>query len=113
MTTNEQKIEDALSIITPGELGDIKLAKPGRQLSDMETLMATGARLLKQKVDERIAAVSAYEKQRVELADSYRVRIARLKIAAEDELHKLSMEHADNIRALEDLIDKLKTLRGA
>ena len=86
---------------------------PLRQSSDMDKLMATGARLLREKINEHIAAVSAHEKARIELADSFRVQMERLRIDAEDRLRLLDAEHAKNIGAIEALIDKLKILRGA
>lgn len=81
-------------------------------VNDMQRLMATGARLLREKVDEHIAATSAYQRTRTELTDHYRVQMERLRMEADDRLRQLDAEHASNIRSLEDLIDKLKILRG-
>ena len=80
--------------------------------SDMDRLMSTGARLLKSKTDEHLALTSAYERQRIELVDSYRVRIERLRIEAEEQLRALELGHAEKIGAVEALIATLKRLRG-
>ena len=83
----------------------------GNSSTEMTKLLETGGRLLRQKLDEHIAAVSAYERKRVELLDSYRVRMERLKIDGEYELRALDDAHYDNIAAIEKLIGKLKALR--
>jgi len=86
---------------------------PMRQASDMDKLMATGTRLLREKTNEHLELVSSYERQRIELVDSYRVRIERLRIEAEDQLRNLETIHTEKLGALERLITKLKVLREA
>jgi len=94
-----------------------ELAKPlsarrePTQVLDYDKLMDIGARLLKQKTDEHLSATSSYEVQRAELFDSYRVRMERLKMEAEEQLRSLDQLHAEKMSALEKLINKLKTLR--
>jgi hypothetical protein len=80
--------------------------------SDFDRLMASGAKLLKSKIDEHLKVVSAYEARRVELIDSYRVRIERLRIEAEEQLRELEQAHAARIAGIERTITALKGLRG-
>jgi hypothetical protein len=82
-----------------------------QQVLDYDKLMAIGERLLKQKLDEHMAATTNYERARVELVDSYRVRMERLKLEAEDQLRTLEETHFRTLENLEKLIGKLKTLR--
>jgi hypothetical protein len=81
------------------------------QLMDVQKLMEIGGRMLKQKMDEHMSAVSAYELQRTELIDSYRVRMERLKIEADEQLYSLEQTHRAKLESMEKLINKLRTLR--
>jgi len=87
--------------------------EPSTQVLDFDKLMSIGERLLKQKMDEHMKEVSVYELQRIELIDSYRVRMERLKIEAEEQLRSLEQLHNTKLEALEKLINKLRTLREA
>jgi len=118
----EKGMEEALNQRME-ELGraTLELSKPtpirregtGTQVLDFEKLMSIGERLLKQKMDEHMKEVSVYELQRIELIDSYRVRMERLKIEAEEQLRSLEQLHNTKLEALEKLINKLRTLREA
>jgi hypothetical protein len=110
---NELKNDGLAGIREIMKDADKVIAKPDPVPSDMEKLMATGERLLKSKIDEHLREVSAYEMQRLELIDSYRVRIERLRIEAEDQLRTLAKTHADKMNAIEHLIGKLKAMREA
>jgi len=83
------------------------------QVLDYEKLMDIGNRLLRQKMDEHMSAISAYELQRTELADSYRIRIEHLRNEADEQLHQLEEAHNSRIQGLERLINKLRSLREA
>jgi hypothetical protein len=117
----ERSIEESLSQKME-ELGK-EVGKPlafrrspvpeSNQMLDIHKLMEIGGRMLKQKMDEHMHAISAYELQRIELIDSYRVRMERLKIEAEDQLRVLEENHTHKLEGLEKLISKLRTLREA
>jgi hypothetical protein len=109
--TDEEKINEKMQEI--GESLTAMQLPNTRQGTDMDKLMATGNRLLRQKIEERIKAVSEYERQRAELVDRYRVQIERTRMEAEDQLRLLEQAHAANMGTIEALIDKLKLLRGA
>lgn len=112
--TDEAKSDETLPGIREIMAAADKAAKIElQQPTDMDKLMSTGARLLKSKMDEHLALTSSYERQRIELVDSYRVRIERLRIEAEDQLRSLESAHALQIQAIERLITKLKALREA
>jgi hypothetical protein len=96
---NEKIIRDSLATVRPS--------------SDMDKLMATGNRLLREKLDEHLAATSAYERARGEMSDGYRVQMERLRMEADDKLRQLDQEHRVNIGKIEALIAKLKILREA
>ena len=123
---NEHKSEDALTKSIEESLSEHmaelsrEISKPmairrseNSQVLDYDKLLDIGSRLLKQKMDEHMSTVSAYELQRIELIDSYRVRMERLKIEADDQLRNLDQTHQAKLESLEKLIHKLKTLREA
>ena len=84
-----------------------------QQVLDMDKLMAAGIKLLKQKMDDQIQLVSSYEHRRIEIVDSYRIRIERLKVEAEDQLREMEERHVEELKTLEKMISKLKALREA
>jgi uncharacterized coiled-coil DUF342 family protein len=83
-----------------------------QQVLDMGRILAAGAKLLKTKTQELSDEISSYGLQRIEIIDSYRVRMESLKAEAEEQVRMLDQEHQDKISSLEKIISKLKLLRG-
>jgi uncharacterized coiled-coil DUF342 family protein len=83
-----------------------------QQVLDMGRILAAGAKLLKTKTQELSDEISSYGLQRIEIIDSYRVRMESLKAEAEEQVRMLDQEHQDKISSLEKIISKLRVLRG-
>lgn len=86
--------------------------RPTQQVLDMDRILAAGNRLLSTKTAELSREISSYQLQRIEITDSYRVRIESLKTEAEEQLRVLDQEHQNKIDSLEKIINRLRLLRG-
>jgi len=85
----------------------------GKQVSDVDRLMATCARLLREKIDERSKAITLYDQLRMTVLDNYRVSTEKLRQDTEGELRRLTIEHEDYLRKIDEIVSKLSAVRDA
>jgi len=83
------------------------------EVSDIERLMNTGERLLREQQDKLVGEKANYEEARTSLVNAYAAAQAKLDRDTADRAHRLLLEHNDRVAEIERLIAKLKALREA
>jgi hypothetical protein len=117
--TDEDKINEALKDIQfdprrEEVTGDkVSLRPNGRQVTDIERLMNTGERLLREQQDRLVGEKANYEEGRVNMLNAYAASLAKLERQTADALHRLQQDHQGRTAEIERLIVKLKALREA
>jgi hypothetical protein len=91
----------------------VALRPQGREVSDMESLMNTGERLLRRQQDRLVQEKANYEEARVNLVNAYAAQLAKLERETADSAHRLLLEHNAKVGEIERLITKLKAMREA
>ena len=81
--------------------------------TEIERLLATGERLLRSQQERLLNEESKYQTMRIEIMDSYRVQLERIRQEAEDRLRVLDSEHNVRMSGIRNLIGKLKAMREA
>ena len=110
--TDEDKINEALKDVQfDARRADVTV--PKRQVTDIEKLMNTGERLLREQQDKLVGEKATYEEARTSLVNAYAAATAKLDRDTADRAHRLLLEHNDRVAEIERLIAKLKALREA
>ena len=116
--TDEDKINEAMKDIMSGpgvvtSKDQVTMRPNGRQVSDIERLMNTGERLLREQQDKLVGEKASYEEARTNLVNAYAAATAKLDRDTADAAHRLLLEHNARVNEIERLIAKLKALREA
>ena len=107
---DQEKIDDAMKDISG--LGVIPRPN-GKQVTDIERLMNTGERLLREQQNKLVGERANYEEGRVNMLNAYAANLAKLERDTADALHQLQQDHQGRVADIERLIAKLKALREA
>jgi hypothetical protein len=102
--TDEEKIDNALK--------DINVVSATRG-TEVDMLLATGERLLRNQQDRLVGEKASYEAERTNMLNAYAANLAKLERDTADRLHQLQQEHQHRVSGIERLITKLKAMREA
>lgn len=81
--------------------------------SEVERLLATGDRLLKNQQERVVQETAAYETTRTQLMNDYNAKVAKLDHDTQEALYQLHVEHEAKIADIKRLIAKLTAMREA
>lgn len=81
--------------------------------SEVERLLVTSDRLLKNQQERLVAEKAAYETTRTQLINDYNAKVAKLDHETKEALYQLHVDHEAKISDIDRLITKLTALREA
>jgi len=82
-------------------------------VSEVERLLQTGDRLLKNQQDRLVREEADYETTRTHIMNEYNSKVAALDQATKETLYQLHVEHEQKIADIKRLIVKLTAMREA
>lgn len=97
----------------PTPLREMPTLRRSTDLTDVDRLLATGERLLRQQEDALLKLLSTYEQAQQVIGDQYRTRVAAAVRERDEQLRILAEQHETRVVTINRVIEKLTAMRDA
>src|SRR5262245_58867252 len=97
----------------PTALRDMPTLRTSTEITDVNRLVATCERLLRDREDAKLKEQSAYEAAQLAITDQFRSRAAAAMRERDDAMRALDKAHDTKMADIEHAITKLKAVRDA